>query len=256
VQQTIAFMTAEDISGTIAFMPASVKALPVTTKKGVSFAVGDPTGSTSDSWKLLNHKRDVYLTNRDGMPGLKLSLHDPSAKKNPNARSWRMAFAKESPEAKRLYAATGDRIWEAWDPPAPQLPNTQIVFRVKFITSELARPPEHRKKWEDVVIVKPAPSGSIVHATLFITQGAFPLRHESGASFPLACLDLGDGRFAQLFVHLDPEEDIQARIARRVAEAWAEAKRVGQVLPSDAVAHFYGHDASGYRFIYGARMNR
>jgi hypothetical protein len=176
--------------------------------KPVRFAVGAPNGITSNSWKVWSTKSGVYIACRDNFRETKVSLHNST---DPHASSrWRMGFSNESlPKIAHLRSDDENRAWEVWDEPAATLPGTVVAFRLFFPTSELAVGPELRapNKWKNVIYVESAPPGKLTVLTLFVTLGTPELAHESEPSFRLALFDVGNGRFAQLIAHGEPEGD-------------------------------------------------
>jgi hypothetical protein len=141
--------------------------LPI--RKGpVRFAVGPPNGLTSNSWTLwANRKGDVYISCRDNFKEAKVSLHASGR--------WRMGFTSAAlAKNPNLVPLEGNRAWEVWDQPPPQLPNVTIAFRLYFPTSELAVRPEQRQpdQWRSIA----RPSSTPVHPMAGLT-GTSGLRH-------------------------------------------------------------------------------
>jgi hypothetical protein len=225
--------------------------LPI--RKGAArFAVGDPDGLSSNSWRVWAEKTsDVYIACRDSFKETKVSLHASGR--------WRMGFTTEA-IAKRpdLIAANADRAWEVWDKPPQSLPKTTTAFHLYFPTSELALMPKDRvgKEWKDVIFIEAAPPGKVTIITLFITSGDFDVRHESEPSFMLASFAIGDNRYAKLVAHGDLEGNIPDIIAGGVEAARASANEKKIDVPPAAFAYLFGRRDNGARFLVGARMNR
>jgi hypothetical protein len=223
--------------------------LPI--RKGPArFAVGDPNGLSSNSWRVWAEKKnDVYIKCRDSFSETKVSLH--------TSGRWRMGFTTEA-VAKRptLIAADVNRAWEVWDKPPEVLPNTTTAFHLYFPTPELAVLPEQRvgKAWKDVIFIEAAPPGKITIITLFLTSGDFDLRHESEPSFVLASFALGADRYAKLVAHGDLEGNISEFIASGVEAARVMATERQIDIPPTAFGYFFGHRDNGARFIVGARI--
>lgn len=180
---------------------AAAGILPVRNKP-VRFAVGDPNGLTSNSWRVWVEKtQELYICCRDNFKETKVSLHATG--------HWRMGFTEQAIAARPdlLTSSEQNRAWEVWDKPAESLPKTIAAFHLYFPTSELAVQPKQRtgKLWKDVYFIEPAPPGKITTFTLFITTGDNQLNHESEPSFPLASFELTENRFAKLVAHGDPE---------------------------------------------------
>ena len=229
--------------------------LPVITGE-IRFAVGHPSGVTSNSWRMWATKKgDVYLACRDNLTDTKVSLHASGR--------WRMGFTREAIAGKPdLMAGERNRAWEVWDAPPATLPNTVTAFRLLFPTSELGVRPEQRttpvwqKALDKIVFIEAAPPGKVTTVTLFITVGDVPLRHESEPSVCLASLDIGNNRRAQLIAHGDPENDLPERIEHAVEQARQQAEAAGVVIPESAYGYFLGFRTDGARHIFGARMIR
>lgn len=222
-------------------------------KRGpVRFAVGSPTGLTSNAWRVWTTKQgDIYIACRDNFKEAKVSLHASG--------QWRMGFTTEAlAKNTDLIPRDENRAWEVWNKPPASLPNTVTAFRLFFPTSELAVRAEQRvtKDWKDVVYIEAAPLGKLTAVTLFVTLGETTIRHESEPSFCLASLDIGNNRRAQLIAHGDPEGSIPTVIERGVDEARKLVESNGVQIPNEAYGYFFGHQNDGCRFIVGARINR
>lgn len=225
--------------------------LPIRTGP-VRFAVGDPNGLTSNSWRVwTTRNHDIYVKCRDNFREVKVSLHETGR--------WRMGFTEEaSASSPNLLQADQDRAWEVWDRPAEHLPDTVIAFKLVFPSRELAVTPEHRKGkvWRNVVFIEAAPSGKVTVVTLFISRSNVAPRHESEPSFALASLKIDDAQNAHLVAHSDPQGNLAEIIESSVLEAWAKTVVAGVDIPASAYAYFHGHQADGCRFFVGARMHR
>jgi hypothetical protein len=99
----------------------------------------------------------------------------------------------------------------------------------------------------------PASSGKMTVVTLFVTDGDVDLTHESEPSMRFASLELGDGKWAQLVAHFDPEGNIHDLLesARRAARTEMPE---GIDVPAGGYFYFWGHRHDGTRFIVGSRL--
>jgi hypothetical protein len=151
----------------------------------------------------------------------------------------------------------GDRAWEVWDKPPPQLPSATIAFRLYFPTSELAVRPEQwpAPEWRNVIFIEPAPAGGgkLSALSLFVTNGDVELKHESEPSFRLASLAIGQALHAQLIAHGEPEGNIPRIIERTRAEGRRKVRASGLELPVGAYIYVLGRLDDGSRFLVGAR---
>jgi hypothetical protein len=218
--------------------------------KPARFAVGDPGGVSSNSWRIwADKKKDIYIACRDNFREAKVSLHASGR--------WRMGFTtKAIANAPHLIGENQNRAWEVWDRPGETLPSTIVAFQLVFATSELAVRPEQRTKadWRDVIFVEAAPSGKTTVATLFITASEAPIQHETEPSFVLSTWTLGENRCAHLVLHGEPEGMLPATIKSSVNAARATTTARGIAIPSDAYGYFLGRRDNGARFLFGARV--
>jgi hypothetical protein len=149
--------------------------------KPARFAVGDPNGMTSNSWRVwVERGSEVYIACRDNFTDTKVSLHASGR--------WRMGFTNEAIKKRPdLVQPSENRAWEVWAKPLETLPRTTTAFHLYFPTSELAVDVSQRvgKKWREVVYLEAAPAEKVTTVTLFITNGDIKLRHESEPSFLL-----------------------------------------------------------------------
>jgi hypothetical protein len=232
---------------------ALIKAGILPFRKGpIRFAVGPPTGLTSNAWRLwTNKKGDVYLACRDNIKEAKVSLHISGR--------WRIGFTTEAlTKNTKLLPTDQNRALEVWDAPPPAMPNTVVAFRLLFPTSELAVRPDQRtpEAWANVIFIEAGPPGKMTVLTLFITTGEVILSHETEPSFCLASLNVGSGHYAQLVAHGEPDVELPAVIERNVSQARFQAERAGVEVPIDGYVYFFGQMNDGSRYILGARMSR
>lgn len=217
----------------------------------IRFAVGDPEGLTSNSWRFWTTQHgDAYLACRDNFNNVKVSLHVSGR--------WRMAFTEEAVrENSSLVPPGADRAWEVWDTPPPFMPEAVAAFSLIFLTSELAveRSQRDPRRWRGTTFIEAAPanSGKLTAITLFITQGDREVQHGSEPSFRLASLDLIDGRQAQLVAHSDPELDQPQKIVECRRAVAAAAKETGVLYPPEGYLYLFGKHPDGRRSILGAR---
>jgi hypothetical protein len=151
-----------------------------------------------------------------------------------------------------LLRAGQNRAWDVWDKPPPQVPNVTTAFRLYFLSSELAARPEQRStdKWRDpVLFLESALPGQMTTVTLFVTNGDVEVAPES-KRFRLACLTIGQDRYAQVVAYTEPEGSIPALIEQTVRKLNSKCS-----LPGTYVL-MLGQTADGVRFLTGARANR
>ena len=170
-----------------------------------------------------------------------------------------------SEEARKKYpsiiSADRNRAWDVWDEPPPQLPQTVIAFKLVFPNSELLITPEQRTSelWKNLIYVdiwKKLPPDWMTVVTLFVTTGDLHLRHERDPSIWFASLEIGQGKYAQLVAHGDPELNIHELIRDANAKGRVQAEQAGVKIPPGAYAYMLGNQPDGVRFIVGSRVNR
>ena len=214
----------------------------------VRFAVGSPTGYTSNSWRIWTTTAgDVYIACRDNFKEAKVSLHASGR--------WRMGFTTEAISNNPLLVGEGEnRAWDVWDRPVEKIPNIVQAFQLVFSGSQLNIPPDKRstKNWKDVIYIEAPPIKKLTVITLFITNGDIKLNHESEPSFWLASLDLNNGCYAQLVAHGELEGNLPDLISSALENARLMTKAAGIQIPEDAYGYFLGCRDNGVRYMFGA----
>ena len=230
----------------------SLKGLLPIRSGSVRFAVGSPSGLSSNSWKIWAGKHgDIYIACRDNMTGVKVSLHASGR--------WRVGFTTEAVQKNpALISEDENRAWDVWDKPPETIPNAVMAFRLFFLNSELALVPQDRvgKLWKKVVYIEAPPEGKMTAVTLFVSNGDFPISHASEPSFCLASYAIGNGLYAKVIAHGEPEGDIRRHIESTVKDACSSMISKGLQLPLEAYGYFLLKNADGARFIVGAKLNR
>jgi hypothetical protein len=154
-----------------------------------------------------------------------------------------------------------DRAWQVWNEPEEQLPNTQVAFKLLFPSWELAVRPEQRisKQWKKEILYvdlrNRLPNGWLTVATIFVTKGNVRLDHERDPSIWLGSLEIGNGKWAQLVIHGDPEQDVYNLLNTTISTIIAKAQSAGAKLPSEGFAYMLGRSSEGHRFIVGGRVS-
>ena len=214
----------------------------------VRFAVGDPEGKTSNSWRVWAEGDDVYLACRDNARETKASLH--------GSGRWRFGFTGEAALARPDLVPPGtDRAWEVWDRPAEQVPGITRALDLVFVNSELALEPVDRdhKLWRKNVFLPPAPNGYAGMATVFYTAGPRPVP-ATGPDIWVADLALPRGEHAHVVYHTEPDSGAGTELIRREAARYlAEADRAREALPETGYLYVLGNRPDGSRLIVGAR---
>ena len=205
----------------------------------VRFAVSDPNGVSSNSWRVWKQKQDLYIACRDNFRETKVSLHASGR--------WRMGFTSEAiAKQPNLIAQGQNRAWDVWDAPKVDLSSPIAAFHLVFATSELAVSQEQRglSDWKGVIFVEAAPAGKVTVATLFVTDTNTPVQHETEPSFVLALWSFGESRWCQLVLH--GEGTLPQLIASSVGAAKARLLRKGSIFHSEPTPTFWAGVTAGY----------
>ena len=221
--------------------------LPIRTEP-VRFAVGNPDGLTSNSWRIWpSPKGDLYVACRDNFQEVKVSLH--------TSGRWRVGFTTEAVSKNPSLVEGGqDRAWDVWDRPEDLVPEVVRAFQLVFSSNQLVVGPEHRKpkKWKNTIYIEGPPHGMLTVLTVFIAQKEVNLRHESLPSFVLANYELSTGCYAQVVAHADPEGDLPRLAANAADQARLQAQTAGIDIPETAFGYFLGRRDDGTRYIFGS----
>lgn len=163
------------------------------------FAVGDPGGLRSASWKVQGSKtsRDLYVGSRSEMNELKLSLHKSGV--------WRLAYTKEWWEKEGL---TGNRLLAGFEPPPFMAGNWRRAVSVVIPTANLkdaslrpAEPANAKISWW-----APAAVGSALWFEIVVSDGP-PDPTSFDVVGKVGELDLPDGSGAMVLVNeISPED--------------------------------------------------
>jgi len=218
------------------------------TKGPIRFAVGPPSGLTSNAWRIWASKAgDLYIACRDNFKEAKVSLHASGR--------WRMGFTTEAVNNNPLLVGESEnRAWEVWDRPPESIPNTVQAFQLVFSKPQLVVRPDQRslKDWKKVTFIEEPPEGKLTVLSLFVTNGNIELKHESKPYFWLASLDLGNGYYAQLIAHGELEGDMPNLMRTTVTQARSQTENTGINIPEGAYGYFWGQRDNGARFLFGA----
>jgi hypothetical protein len=231
----------------IRFASATPQALPLL-KGAVRFAIGDPNGLSSNSWRLwVEGAGDVYLLCRDNYREAKVSLHASGR--------WRMAFTEQAAkEVPGLVPPQRDRAWSVWEKPPETIPSTVIAFRLFFLPSELAVTPAMRpaKQWRDVLFFEQAPAGCVSVVSLLVSRGKATFTCEAGPTAEVAVLPLAADRFVTLVIHVEiPSPEFVEKVsstARMLSRAIS-----GRQPPRDSRLLQFGEHANGSRHLIEMR---
>jgi hypothetical protein len=193
----------------------------------------------------------LYIACRDNFKEVKVSLHSTGR--------WRMGFTAQAiANRPDLVKANENRAWEVWNEPPATVPNVVVAYHFIFPTAALAIHPEDRKlsDWNKVIFIEAGQVGkALTVVTLLITNDGTDLLRGTRPSFLLASLPVGNGRYAQLMAHAEPEGSIPGVISDGLIASRELATRQGIELPSNAYTYLHGKWSDGARFVTCAPMS-
>lgn len=164
------------------------------------FAVGDPEGLRSASWKLQGSRksRDLYVGCRSEMNQLKLSLHKSDV--------WRLAYTSDWWEKEGLQ---GDRLLARFNPPPIMIGNWRRAVSVVVPTANLRsaqlRMAEHLTA--NISWWAPAAVGSALWFEIMVSDGPPDTTVAFDCVGKVGELDLPDGSGAMVLVNEVSPED-------------------------------------------------
>jgi hypothetical protein len=197
--------------------------------QAIRFAVGDPDGLSSNSWRVwAQPDGDVYILCRDNYRELKVSLH---------GERFRVGLSDEGARATSHLRAGGEnRAWDVWDRPAP-MGGITIGYRILFLPSELALTPDLRpeRDWRAVEFVPSTQVGAVTVATVTINEPGYEMTVAGPDRVPLVdqhhgFIPLSDGRRVQLtFHHETLADEMLGTLRGGYAQARATSETAGAV---------------------------
>lgn len=115
----------------------------------VRFAVGNPRGHSSNSWRLWTQGQDIYIACRDNYREFKVSLHASGI--------WRLGFTEKAvTERPELVADGADRVWKKWVPDTSDVSKVTVAVQIPVLAEGLFLQPRDRATWpSSVVFVNP-----------------------------------------------------------------------------------------------------
>jgi len=159
----------------------------------VRFAVGMPTGPSTNSWKVWVRGDDIYVACRDNFREIKVSLHASGI--------WRVGFtddfARQRPD---MLPPGGDRVWKKWTPRLDDQHRVVIGFQLAAPAAALYLEPKDRRQWpSSVVFVEPPSAPHLMTViSVAVVLGRSPVRVTPGNGVPIAVVPLGQARSVQL----------------------------------------------------------
>lgn len=215
---------------------------PLPRQRELRFAVGDPTGLSSNSWRVWTKQDgDVYICCRDNYGEFKVSLHGDR---------WRCGFSAQGAAATAHLRPGGeDRAWDKWERPA-SASGVTIGYRLAFVASELAMGPAARRKnnWDKVEFLGGPPAGGLTLVTVTINEPNVEWEVSGGTA---RFLDLpGDGR-VQVGIQSGP---LTPHFRRDLQISYRRALQISSGISDEMKAYptarilLTGEDPSGAHF--------
>jgi hypothetical protein len=173
------------------------------TRSPVRFAVGAPTGASTNSWKVWVHKDDIYVACRDNFSGIKVSLHASGI--------WRVGFTQEFAQARSDIVPEGqDRIMKKWKPKLDGAQQVIIGFQIIAPIGSLYLGAKDRKKWPSSVVFIEPPSdiGKAVVISVAVVFSLQPVIGQPGMEGGvIAVLRVRNDRSVQLVATFEDVKD-------------------------------------------------
>lgn len=146
---------------------------PEMPESAVRFAVRDPEGRRSATWKCWSPsgKNDVYLACRELAGALKTSLHQSG--------SWHVAYFRDFFEDRvpEEHRTNRGRFIDQWSRPSAIAPGLTLAFRIvtpwSSVTSIGDLPPS-------ITLVPPPAEGRAIEFDIFLFEGAMPVNSWPG----------------------------------------------------------------------------
>ena len=144
----------------------------------IRFAVGEPTGARSRTWRLWVPKRksDVYISSRRLAESVKVSLHEPGPSRFALTTEWIRKTDYRPPDNR------DQRLAVEWERPRP-LPPRQIARPLSIIVPWDEVIDRKTSEAGQVVWVAPPPDGMCIHFdVIYIPAGAVVTGHPGSRS--------------------------------------------------------------------------
>lgn len=219
-------------------------------RQPLRFAVGVPTGASTNSWKVWVRGDDVYVACRDNFREIKVSLHASGI--------WRVGFtddfAKQRPD---MLPAGGNRVWKNGTPRLDDQHRSVIGFQLAAPAPALYLEASDRHRWPpSVVFVEPPSAPRLMTViSVAVVLGRSPVRVTAGNGVPIAVVPLGESRSVQLVATY---EDAHAVVSMfNDAFRRAVAKMAGaDSLPEDGTFLVLGNRGENIPWISAVRFQK
>ena len=219
-------------------------------RQPLRFAVGVPTGASTNSWKVWVRGDDAYVACRDNFREIKVSLHASGI--------WRVGFidnfVKQRPD---MLPSGGDRVWKKWTPRLDDQHRSVIGFQLAAPAPALYLEPRDRRRWPpSVVFVEPPSAPPLMTViSVAVVLGCSPVRVTAGNGVPIAVVPLGESRSVQLVATYEDARAVVSMIEdafRRVVVKMGGADS----LPEDGAFLVLGNRGEDIPWISAVRFQK
>lgn len=206
------------------------------TRSPVRFAVGTPTGASTNSWKVWVRKDDIYVACRDNFSGFKVSLHASGI--------WRVGFTQEFAQMRTDIVSEGhDRVMKKWKPNLDVSEQVIIGFQIVAPLGSLYLGANDRKKWpSSVVFVEPPPdSGKTVVISVAVVFSHQPvIVQPEMVGGVIAVLPVRNDRSVQLVATYEDIKEILSLIEHTWKHAIQTPSRIS-LFPDSGIFCVHGN---------------
>lgn len=219
-------------------------------RQPLRFAVGVPTGASTNSWKVWVRGDNVYVACRDSFREIKVSLHASGI--------WRVGFtddfAKQRPD---ILPVGGDRVWKKWTPRLDDQHRSVIGFQLAAPAPSLYLEPRDRRRWPpSVVFVEPPSAPRLMTViSVVIVLGRSPVRVTAGNGVPIAVVPLGESRSVQLVATYEDALAVVSMIEDAFRRAVVKMSRADS-LPKDRAFLVLGNRGENIPWISALRFQK
>jgi len=193
-------------------------------KSPVRFAVGTPSGLSTNSWKIWVHREDTYVACRDNFREIKISLHASGR--------WRIGFTQNFIKVRpETFAEGKDRVWKKWKPSLDAAHPYVIGFQLLAPQPSLYLQPKDRRGWPKSVIFVEPPTEleqmTVISVTVVLGRQPLVGKLESIGGI-IAMLPLGSDKTVQVVATYEKLGDVLDKIDQACLQAvnqfkWPEA---------------------------------
>lgn len=219
-------------------------------RQPLRFAVGTPTGASTNSWKVWVHGDDVYVSCRDNFREIKVSLHASGI--------WRVGFtddfAKQRPD---VLSASGDRVWKKWKPRLDDQHRSVIGFQLAAPVPALYLKPTDRRRWPPSVVFVESPSTPrlMTVISVVIVLGRSPVRITAGSGVPVAVVPFSESRSVQLVATYEDGRAVISMIEDAFRRAVGKTRKAAS-LPKDGTFLVLGNRGEDIPWISAVRFQK